>query len=146
MIDILIVSLINRDVVTRVSRPRGTLRTLPRETIACIWLHISEHDHREGTTRMTLFDNGFRLGTGVAIGIGALILAPVLVPVAAAVVRPLIKAGLKGSILLYEKSKEMIAETQELFEDLAAEVKAELAQEHDVAEVLAAAPAAATPE
>lgn len=95
---------------------------------------------------MTLFDNGFRLGTGVAIGIGALILAPVLVPVAAAVVRPLIKAGLKGSILLYEKSKEMIAETQELFEDLAAEVKAELAQEHDVAEVLAAAPAAATPE
>ena len=96
---------------------------------------------------MALFENGFSLGTGAAIGIGALILAPVLVPTVAAVVRPLIKAGLKGSILLYEKSKEMIAETQELFEDLAAEVKAELARENDVAEVLAATPAAAaTPE
>ena len=91
---------------------------------------------------MALFDNGFRMGTGVAIGIGALILAPVLVPAVAAAVRPLIKAGLKGGILLYEKSKEMIAETQELLEDLAAEVKAELAQENGVAEVLAAAPAA----
>jgi hypothetical protein len=96
---------------------------------------------------MALLDNGFGWGTGTAIGIGALILAPVLVPVVAAVVRPLIKGCLKGSIVLYEKSKEMIAETQELFEDLAAEVKAELAQEHGVAEVLAAGPsAAATPE
>ena len=91
---------------------------------------------------MALFDNGFRVGTGVAIGIGALILAPVVVPAVAAAVRPLIKAGLKGGIMLYEKGKEMIAETQELLEDITAEVKAELAQEDEVAEALAASPSA----
>jgi hypothetical protein len=91
---------------------------------------------------MALFDNGFRVGTGVVIGIGALVLAPVLLPVVAVAARPLIKAGLKGGILFYEKSKEMIAETQELFEDLAAEVKAELAKEDVAAEALSASPAA----
>ena len=75
---------------------------------------------------MALFDNGFRVSTGLVIGIGAVILAPVIVPVLAAAAKPLIKAGLKGGILLYEKGQEMIAEAQELFEDLAAEVKAEL--------------------
>jgi len=85
---------------------------------------------------MALFDNGFRIGTGAAIGIGALILAPVLLPVLAAATRPLIKAGMKGGIMLYEKGKEMIAETQELLEDLVAEVKAELSQEAGVAEGL----------
>jgi hypothetical protein len=91
---------------------------------------------------MALIDNGFRVGAGVAIGIGALILAPMVVPAVAAAVRPLIKAGLKGGILFYEKGKEMIAETQELLEDLAAEVKAELTQEDEVAEALAASPSA----
>jgi len=91
---------------------------------------------------MALFDNGFRVGTGAVIGIGALILAPVLVPAIAAAARPLIKAGLKGSIMLYERSKEMIAETQELFEDMVAEVKAELSQQGEVEEALAASSAA----
>ena len=96
---------------------------------------------------MALFDNGFRVGTSVAVGIGALFLAPVLVPAVAAAVRPLLKAGLKGGILFYEKSKEMIAETQELFEDLAAEVKAELAQEHGMVEApVEVSSAAASPE
>jgi hypothetical protein len=85
---------------------------------------------------MALFDNGFRVGTGAAIGIGALILAPVLLPVVASAARPLIKAGMKGGIMLYEKGKEMIAETQELLEDLVAEVKAELSQEAGVSEIL----------
>jgi hypothetical protein len=75
---------------------------------------------------MALFDNGFRVSTGLVIGIGAVILAPVIMPVLAAAAKPLIKAGLKGGVLLYEKGQEMIAEAQELFEDLAAEVKAEL--------------------
>ena len=75
---------------------------------------------------MALFDNGFSVSTGLVIGIGALILAPVVVPVLAVAAKPLMKAGLKGGILLYEKGQEMIAEAQELFEDLAAEVKAEL--------------------
>lgn len=79
---------------------------------------------------MALFGNGFRLGTGLAIGLGAIILAPVVIPVVAAVVKPLLKAGIKGSMLLFEKSKEVLAETQEMIEDLTAEVKAELHQQH----------------
>jgi hypothetical protein len=82
---------------------------------------------------MALFDNGFRVGTGFAIGLGAIILAPVLIPVVAAVAKPLVKAGIKGGLMLFEKGKEVIAETQEMIEDLTAEVKAELHQQHAAA-------------
>ena len=81
---------------------------------------------------MGLFDNGFRLGTGLAIGIGAIILAPVVIPVVAEVVKPLVKAGIKTGLLLVEKGKEFLAETQEMVEDLTAEVKAELHEEHGI--------------
>ena len=90
---------------------------------------------------MALFDNGFRVGTGLIIGIGAVILAPVIVPVLAVAAKPLIKAGLKGGILLYEKSQEMIAEAQELFEDLAAEVKAELYAANGIVDASVTSPA-----
>jgi len=82
---------------------------------------------------MALFDSGFRVGTGLAIALGAIILAPVVIPVVAAVAKPLVKAGIKGGLLLFEKSREMLAETQEMIEDLTAEVKAELHQEHAAA-------------
>jgi len=90
---------------------------------------------------MALFDNGFSVSTGLVIGIGALILAPVVVPVLAVAAKPLIKAGLKGGILLYEKSQEMIAEAQELFEDLAAEVKAELYAANGIVDASVTSPA-----
>jgi hypothetical protein len=88
---------------------------------------------------MGLFDNGFRLGTGLAIGIGALILAPLVVPVIASVAKPLVKAGIKGGYMLFAKTQEMLAETREVIEDLAAEAKAELAMEHEVINPVAAA-------
>ena len=90
---------------------------------------------------MALFDNGLRISTGLIIGIGAVILAPVVVPVLATAAKPLIKAGLKGGVLLYEKSQEMIAEAQELFEDLAAEVKAELYAANDIVDASVTSPA-----
>jgi len=78
---------------------------------------------------MGLFDNGFKLGTGVAIGLGAIVLVPVLTPLLSAVARPLVKAGLKGGMLLFEKGKEAIAEAAEAMEDLVVEARAELAGE-----------------
>jgi hypothetical protein len=93
---------------------------------------------------MALFDNGFRVSTGLVIGIGAVILAPVIVPVLAAAAKPLIKAGLKGGMLLFEKGQEMIAEAQELFDDLAAEVKAELYDEAGIVDASVTSPAAPT--
>ena len=66
------------------------------------------------------------LGTGLAIGLGTAILAPVVLPVMVAAVKPLIKGGMKLGFVLYEKSKVTVEEAKEVWEDLAAEAKAEL--------------------
>lgn len=72
------------------------------------------------------FDGGV---TGIAVGIGTALLAPIVIPALAEVGKPLTKAAIKEGILLYEKSKEAMAEVTEVFEDLVAEAKAELAQD-----------------
>jgi hypothetical protein len=78
---------------------------------------------------MAFFDNGLKMGTGLAIGLGVLILAPAIAPAVAAVVKPVAKASIKSAILLFEKTTELIAEAKESVEDLAAEAHAELVQE-----------------
>jgi len=78
---------------------------------------------------MAFWNNGVKLGTGLAIGVGALILAPTVVPAVAAILKPLAKAAIKSGFIVYEKGKEVVAETIEILEDLAAEAKAELSQE-----------------
>jgi hypothetical protein len=78
---------------------------------------------------MAIFDNGIRIGTGLAIGIGVLILAPAIAPAVASVVKPLAKATIKSGILLFERATELIAEAKESVEDLAAEAHAELVQQ-----------------
>jgi hypothetical protein len=78
---------------------------------------------------MTLFRNGFILSetmTTMAIGAGAVLLAPVLVPMAASIVRPVAKAAIKGGLMAYEGAKLAIAETKETIEDIAAEAQAEV--------------------
>lgn len=79
---------------------------------------------------MGLFDNGLKLGTGLTVGIATVILAPMVMPVIAEIAKPVVKAAMKGSILLYDTSRRMIAEAAETVEDLAAEAKAEVQQEH----------------
>jgi hypothetical protein len=64
--------------------------------------------------------------TGLAIGVGAIILAPIMVPAARNVVKPLAKATIKGGMMLYEKGRELIAEGAEVVEDIYVEAKAEL--------------------
>jgi Protein of unknown function (DUF5132) len=66
--------------------------------------------------------------TGVAIGVGLLV-APVVIPMIATAARPVAKAGIKGTLMLYEKCREMIAEVAEVIEDLAAEAKSEVQAE-----------------
>lgn len=75
---------------------------------------------------MGLLDNGMKLGAGLAIGIGALVLAPAIIPAAGAIARPLAKATIKGGLMFIGRTREMIAEATEVMEDLAAEAKAEL--------------------
>jgi hypothetical protein len=64
--------------------------------------------------------------TGLAVVVGAAILAPVIVPIATGVLRPVAKSVIKGGILLYEKGRETGAELAEALEDLVAETKAEM--------------------
>lgn len=82
---------------------------------------------------MAIFDGwkGNILG-GLAIGIGASVLAPVVIPVLASVVKPLTKAAIKGGFLLYDKGRETFAEVQEVVEDLVAEAKAEIEESQEI--------------
>jgi hypothetical protein len=65
--------------------------------------------------------------SGVALGAGVILLAPVVIPVIGAILKPLTKAVIKGSLLAYQSAKVSIAETKEMVEDIAAEAKAEIA-------------------
>ena len=79
---------------------------------------------------MGLFDNGLRgnIFTGLAMGIGVAVLAPAVLPILVGAAKPLVKAAIKGGIVLYDRSKESFAEVSEVVEDIVAEVKAELAE------------------
>jgi hypothetical protein len=82
---------------------------------------------------MGLFDNGLKgnIFSGLAIGIGAAVLAPAILPILVGAAKPLVKAAIKGGIVLYDRGKESFAEVGEVVEDLVAEVKAELAETAD---------------
>jgi hypothetical protein len=79
---------------------------------------------------MGLFDDVLKgnIVTGLAIGIGAAVLAPTVLPVIASVAKPVAKAAIKGGIIIFEKGKEAFAEAGEVVEDLVAEVKSELSE------------------
>lgn len=94
---------------------------------------------------MAILDNGLKVGTGLAIGVGAILLAPVVIPAVAAIVKPLVKAGIKGGLVLYEKSIVAIAEAKEVIEDLAAEARAEVSREQAMAAEVVVAESVASP-
>ena len=69
-------------------------------------------------------------GKGIAIGLGAALLAPVVLPALAGLAKPLTRAAIKAGIIAYEKGREAAAEFGEVMEDLVAEARAELEQHH----------------
>ncbi|NEO30675.1 MAG: DUF5132 domain-containing protein [Symploca sp. SIO3C6] len=66
---------------------------------------------------------------GLVIGVGAILLAPIVGPALAKVGKPAAKAAMKTGIVFYEKSKVVVSEASEAFQDLLVESKAELASE-----------------
>ncbi len=70
-----------------------------------------------------------KIVTGLAIGVGAAVLAPVVLPMLSQLVKPVTKGIMKGGLLLFEKGREAAAETGEVVEDLWAEAKAEVSEE-----------------
>jgi galactitol-specific phosphotransferase system IIC component len=67
--------------------------------------------------------------SGLAIGLGSAIVAPLVIPALSKTVRPLMKAAIKGGLVLWKTGKEKLAEVCELADDLLAEAKAEIASE-----------------
>ncbi len=61
----------------------------------------------------------------IAIGVGAVVLTPILLPL----LKPVAKATIKTGVSLLEKTKGALAETVEVFGDIVAEAKAEVAAE-----------------
>ncbi|WEX89902.1 DUF5132 domain-containing protein [Sinorhizobium garamanticum] len=74
---------------------------------------------------MALLEDAFKgnVLTSVAVGVGALMLAPIIVPIA----RPMIKAVIKAGLVAYDQGRIAAAELGEGYEDLVAEARAEMA-------------------
>jgi hypothetical protein len=78
----------------------------------------------------------------LGIGIVAAVLVPIALPVVARAAKPLAKAMVKSGIIVFEKGREAVAELGEVMEDVIAEAKSEIEQEH-AAPTQAMVPAAA---
>lgn len=72
---------------------------------------------------------------GVAIGLGIAAAGVMLAPA----LRPTARTALKTGLVLFEKGREWMAEAGEQFDDLLAEVRAELIEEREAAETFGAA-------
>jgi hypothetical protein len=77
---------------------------------------------------MALIEDMFKgnLATGLAVGIGALLLGPTVIQAVGRVLRPAAKAVIKGGLVFY---RETLSEAGEMASDLLAEARAELEQE-----------------
>lgn len=71
------------------------------------------------------FFKGGNVVTGLAIGVGTAVLAPVIAPAVSGLLRPAAKAVIKGGILAYDWSRQAAAQVGEAASDMAAEARAE---------------------
>jgi hypothetical protein len=76
---------------------------------------------------MALFDDLFKGGNivaGLAIGVGAILVAPVVIPV----LRPIAKSIIKVGLIAYDQGRLALAELSDHSGDILAEVRTELAE------------------
>lgn len=80
---------------------------------------------------MALIEDLFKGGnvvTGLALGVGAIVLGPVVVPVIGAVVRPAAKAVIKAGLYAYDRGAEVIGEIGVQTGGVIAEARGEMEQ------------------
>ena len=77
---------------------------------------------------MPNFQNLFKsdLARGMALGVSAALVAVAAIPIIITASRPLARVAVKSSLMVLEKGREAMAVAEEQFEDLVAEVKAEI--------------------
>ncbi len=63
--------------------------------------------------------------SGLAIGVGFALLAPVVLPVLGSVARPILKTAVKGFLVLSDSARSLVAEVGEEVGDIVAEARAE---------------------
>lgn len=82
---------------------------------------------------MPNFENLFKndLARGMALGVSAALVAMAAIPVIITASRPLARVAVKSSLLVLEKGREAMAVAEEHFEDIVAEVKAEMVAERE---------------
>lgn len=71
---------------------------------------------------------GGNLTTGIAFGIGFMVLAPLAGRMLSGAGKPLLKETVKGGLFLYDRGRMILAEARETIEDVSAEARAELSQ------------------
>lgn len=76
---------------------------------------------------------GFGAAGVLIAGAAVLVLAPVIAPDAARAVRPLIKAGVRRAAVTAVALQRRLAELEEDWEDLLAEIRHDLTNPHDAA-------------
>lgn len=79
------------------------------------------------------------VGTGLLIGVGALILAPVVLPIVAGILKTTTKAVVKTGVTLYDIGSEAVGEVGKIVGDLVTETSAVLSGEKEGAEAAEAA-------
>jgi hypothetical protein len=79
------------------------------------------------------------VGTGLLIGVGALILAPVVLPILAGILKTTTKAVVKTGVTLYEVGSDAVGEVGKIVGDLVTETTAVLTGEREEGEVASAA-------
>ncbi len=63
--------------------------------------------------------------TGLAVGIGTAVLAPVLMPAVTNMLRPAAKAVIKGGIVVYDRGRQAVAQLGETANDMVAEARSD---------------------
>jgi hypothetical protein len=71
-----------------------------------------------------LFKNG-NIATGLAVGVGTLVVAPLLTPV----LKPIAKTVIRAGLLAYDQGRAAMADLNERAGDLVAEVRQDMAEE-----------------
>jgi Protein of unknown function (DUF5132) len=76
---------------------------------------------------------GNNIASGLAVGVGAMVVAPVVLPAVARLSKPLLKGVLKTGLLAYEAGRRIYAEVSEVAGDMLAEARSEMQAEaqHD---------------
>ena len=71
---------------------------------------------------------GGNIVTGLAIGIGTAVVAPLLMPAVGSLLRPAAKAVIKGGILVYDQGRRAMAQVSEAASDVVAEARSDAQQ------------------